>query len=114
MKENTTPQAKRVNPKSLMNLTYHDGRPPKYDSVKNRHSITVTEEGWAGAASLAKQMGCSSISDLIEMIGRAGAIIVLHDARFRRLAELPQDQREAIIEAVMETSRKQLVTELDI
>lgn len=55
------------NPKSLENLST---REPIYGEKKKRRELTVTDEGWEGAKQVAKELGCSSLSDLIEQIGR--------------------------------------------
>ncbi|MDX2231316.1 MAG: hypothetical protein NW220_16890 [Leptolyngbyaceae cyanobacterium bins.349] len=54
-------------PHSLENLSK---REPIYGEKKKRRELTVTDEGWEGAKQVAKEMGCSSLSDLIEKLGR--------------------------------------------
>lgn len=57
-------------PNSQANLTYHGGRPKAYSGDKKQRYLSITEEGWEGAQSAARVAGCSSLSDLIEKIGR--------------------------------------------
>ncbi len=59
-----------THPKSLENLTHHEGRPLTYDEAKKRHEVSVTDTGWTGAKKAAKEAGCTGISDLLEKIGR--------------------------------------------
>jgi hypothetical protein len=56
-------------PKSLANLV-HNGRPPAYGTEKKQRYLTITEEGWEGAQAVVKEAGCTSMSDLIEKLGR--------------------------------------------
>ena len=57
-------------PNSQANLTYHGGRPKAYDSDKKQRYLSITEEGWEGAQLIAREAGCSSVSELIEKLGR--------------------------------------------
>ncbi len=57
-------------PKSRANLTYHEGRPAAFGSRKKTRSITVTEEGWEGAQTIVRDLGCSSVSEFMEKLGR--------------------------------------------
>ena len=57
-------------PNSISNLTYHGGRPATYGEVKKRRELTVTQEGWDGMQEVVKEAGCSSVSELIEKLGR--------------------------------------------
>ena len=57
-------------PNSIANLTYNGGRPATYGEVKKRRELTVTQEGWEGMQEVVKEAGCSSVSDLIEKLGR--------------------------------------------
>jgi hypothetical protein len=57
-------------PKSRANLTYHEGRPLTFGKRKKQHGITVTEEGWEGVKDVVKELGCSSVSDFLEKVGR--------------------------------------------
>ncbi len=61
---------KGKHPKSLANLTYHEGRPRLFGEEKKRRNISVTEKGWDGVKSIADELGCASISDFIEKVGR--------------------------------------------
>jgi hypothetical protein len=58
------------NPKSRANLTYHEGRPLTLAKRKKQHGITVTEEGWKGVKDVVKELGCSSVSEFLEKVGR--------------------------------------------
>lgn len=58
------------NPNSLAYLTYHGGRPQAYGSKKKQRYLSITEEGWEGAQAVARAAGCSSVSDLLEKLGR--------------------------------------------
>jgi hypothetical protein len=59
---------KRVNPKSLENLT-HEGRPTTHGEKKVTHNISVTPTGWSGVLNVAHAFGVS-VSELIEQVGR--------------------------------------------
>jgi hypothetical protein len=59
---------KRVNPKSLENLT-HEGRPTTHGEKKVTHNISVTPTGWSGVLNIARAFGVS-VSELIEQVGR--------------------------------------------
>ena len=56
-------------PNSQANLQLR-GRTPEYGVHKKQRYLSVTEEGWRGIKVIAQQAGCSSISDLIEKLGR--------------------------------------------
>lgn len=64
------------NPRSLDNLSPRD---PVYGAKKKRHEITVTDEGWEGAKEAIKQAGFSSLSDLVEKLGRGLAEVRLKE-----------------------------------
>ena len=55
-------------PNSLANL--NGGRPTIYEEEKKRRTLTVTESGWEGVTELVEDLGCSSVSDLLERLGR--------------------------------------------
>ena len=57
-------------PNSLANLTHHEGRPAVFGVKKKQRTITVTQEGWEGAASAIEAAGCRSISEFLEKLGR--------------------------------------------
>jgi len=63
-------------PNSIANLTYHGGRPAAYGETKKRHELTVTQEGWDGMKEVVKEAGCSSVSDLVEKLGRGQLRVV--------------------------------------
>ena len=57
-------------PHSQANLTYHEGRPLAFGAQKKKRNLTVTEEGWEGLKSIIKEVGCSSVSEFLEKVGR--------------------------------------------
>ena len=57
-------------PKSRANLTYHEGRPLIFGKPKKKHGITVTDEGWEGVKDVVKELGCKSVSEFLEKVGR--------------------------------------------
>ena len=57
-------------PNSQANLNYHGGRPQVYGHEKKQRYLSITEEGWVGVQLAARQAGCTSVSDLLEKIGR--------------------------------------------
>ena len=50
--------------------TYHEGRPRQFETQKKNRTISVTQKGWDGAKEVAKEQGFSSLSELIEYLGR--------------------------------------------
>lgn len=64
------------NPRSLENLSPRD---PLYGTKKKRREISVTDEGWEGARTAIKQAGFSTLSDLVEKLGRGIAEVRLKD-----------------------------------
>jgi len=61
--------ARGTDSKSLKNLEAR-GRTPDWDEPKLRRYLSVTETGFNGAIALAKSLGCNSVSDLLEKVGR--------------------------------------------
>lgn len=61
-----------MHPKSLENLTYHEGRPLTYGEPKKRREVSVTDTGWMGVKAFARARGLS-VSELLERIGRFGS-----------------------------------------
>lgn len=59
-----------IHPNSQANLTYHEGRPRQFETEKKNRTISVTQKGWDGAKEVAKEQGFSSLSELIEYLGR--------------------------------------------
>ena len=57
-------------PNSLANLNYRGGRPTNFSSRKKQRTLTVTEEGWEGLQPVVKKLGCKSVSDFLEKVGR--------------------------------------------
>jgi len=62
-------------PNSLANLT-HEGRPKAYGTEKKQRYLSVTEEGWSGVRDVAKMVNCTSVSDLIEKLGRGNLKVI--------------------------------------
>lgn len=58
-------------PNSRSNLNFHNGRPQAYDEPKKQRYLSVTETGWQGMQRLASQLGCNSVSELLEQMGRS-------------------------------------------
>ncbi|MBL1176883.1 hypothetical protein [Pantanalinema sp. GBBB05] len=57
------------NPNSLANLTYRDGRTPKWEGRK-KHEVRVSDEGWEGAQAASQAVGCTGVSEMLEKLGR--------------------------------------------
>lgn len=55
------------NPNSLANL---GPRPLKYGEPKKKHALTLTGTGWTGLQALASALGFSSVTELLERLGR--------------------------------------------
>ena len=55
------------NPKSLANL---GPRPLKYGEPKRKHVCSLTDTGWTGLQTLASALGFSSVTELLERLGR--------------------------------------------
>lgn len=67
---NMTRRGKHRNPQSLANLQ-HEGRPTAYEGEgKNRHNVSVTDQGWEGFSKLASSIDRKP-SSLIEAQGRS-------------------------------------------
>ncbi|MDJ0717320.1 MAG: hypothetical protein QNJ54_24400 [Prochloraceae cyanobacterium] len=64
--------SKGKHPNSLSNLKPGSGRKPKAfaEEDKKRRYLTVTETGWEGVKPIIKQLGCSSVSEFLEKLGR--------------------------------------------
>lgn len=62
-------------PHSQANLN-REGRPKTYGTEKKQRYLSVTQEGWEGAQDAARASGFSSLSDLIEKLGRGD--VTLH------------------------------------
>jgi predicted GIY-YIG superfamily endonuclease len=58
-----------LNKNPLDNLI-HEGRPTIYSQPKKQRYLSVTNEGWEGTKLLVKKLGCTSISDFVEKLGR--------------------------------------------
>lgn len=57
-----------MHPNSLANLK--DGRPPLFDEKKKVRAVSVTQTGWDGILQAAEAVGCDSISEFLERLGR--------------------------------------------
>ena len=57
-------------PSSLANLNYRGGRPKTFKTKKKQRTLTVTEEGWEGLQPVIEALGCKSVSDFLEKVGR--------------------------------------------
>jgi hypothetical protein len=60
---------------AIAGIANRNGRITPYKGKKT-HEVSVTPEGWDGAKAIAKQVGCSSVSELLEKIGRGELQIV--------------------------------------
>ena len=67
-----------VNPKSLKNLT-GTGRKPFYEQKKKKRAVDVTDRGWAGLKTLAKEEFGTSLAELLEKIGRGDLLVMQLD-----------------------------------
>jgi hypothetical protein len=65
----------RTNLKSLKNLI-HQGRPLAVGERKKEHTVTVSQTGWEGTQAILQSLGCSSISELLEKLGRKQLTVV--------------------------------------
>ena len=65
-------------PNSLKNLSLavNTGRKIKYESKKKNRTSTLTDESWEKLKLVAKQHGCSSVSDFLEQIARGGILTI--------------------------------------
>ena len=50
-----------------------------HEAPKNRHGVSLTDEGWAGVQATAQQYGYS-VSEFLEQIGRGNLTILQRDA----------------------------------
>jgi hypothetical protein len=50
-----------------------------HDAAKNRHGVSLTDEGWLGVQETAKGLGYS-ISEFLEQIGRGKLAVLSSDA----------------------------------
>ncbi|MBW4660979.1 MAG: hypothetical protein KME15_20070 [Drouetiella hepatica Uher 2000/2452] len=59
-------------PASLQNLakTSRPGRSQSYGEAKKTREVSITETGWEGVKTLAHELNCKSVSELIERLGR--------------------------------------------
>lgn len=91
-----------INPKSLKNLEAR-GRTPDWDEPKQRRYLSVTDTGFDGALKLARSLGCNSVSDFLEEVGRHKLVLAVPVPK-----EPSYDERvkEAIAYVVPRTSIK--------
>lgn len=66
---------RKIHPNSLKNLI-HEGRPLVVGEPKKPRQLTVSETGWEGSLSVADELGCTGVSDLLEKIGRKQLAVV--------------------------------------
>ncbi len=66
--------ARGTNSKSLKNLEAR-GRTPDWDESKKRRYLSVTNTGFNGALKLGRSLGCNSVSDLLEKVGRGEILL---------------------------------------
>ena len=55
---------------SLKQSARNGGRPCQFNARKKTRSITMTDEGWEGVKLAAKEYGCKTLSEFLEMLGR--------------------------------------------
>ncbi len=65
----------RTNSKSLTNLI-HQGRPLAVGERKKERTVTVSQTGWEGTQAILQSLGCSSVSELLEKLGRKQLTVV--------------------------------------
>lgn len=58
-----------INSKSLQNLEAR-GRTPDWDEPKKRRYLFVTDPGFDGSLKVARSLGCNSVSDFLDKVGR--------------------------------------------
>ncbi len=77
-------------------------RVAKYGKKKTRE-VSVSEDGWLGMLAIASQRECTSVSDLLEQLGRNPGWMQPHPPDPSRI-ELPCDEQvDAAIAAVLPT-----------
>lgn len=68
------PLNKVVSPLENLKLSPRSGRPAKYGKRTN-HKAVVSDIGWEGSQSVAKMAGFSSVSEMLEELGRGNVTI---------------------------------------
>jgi hypothetical protein len=107
-----------INPVSLSNLKPGEspGRAPMHESPKQRHGVTVTNEGWEGIQSVADGFGYS-ISELLDQIGR-GNLAVLEVEAINTLQDALDvaEARTALLEAQQKGTKplQQVLSEMGL
>ena len=71
----------KVHPNSLANLELSNGSTPRYEEVKKRRHITVTNPAWDAAKQSIKEELKISVSEAIELIGRGELKLVRCDRK---------------------------------
>jgi hypothetical protein len=87
----------RTNPNSLKNLI-HQGRPLAVGEKKKEHTVTVSQTGWEGTQAILQSLGCSSVSELLEKLGRKQLTVVDLDTLEDQLDLKEAIQAEAALE----------------
>jgi len=90
-------KAHRTNPNSLKNLI-HQGRPLAVGEKKKERTVTVSQTGWEGTQAILQSLGCSSVSELLEKLGRKQLTVVDLDALEDQLDLKEAIQAEATLE----------------
>ena len=82
-----------TNPKSRQNLS---ARTPIYGAgnKKKVREVTVTDEAWLRLKQMAKHIGCSGVSEILEKLGRDELKLQLEPSEAERVVESPQSERE--------------------
>jgi hypothetical protein len=87
----------RTNPNSLKNLI-HQGRPLAVGEKKKERTVTVSQTGWEGTQAILQSLGCSSVSELLEKLGRKQLTVVDLDTIEDQLDLKEAIQAEAALE----------------
>jgi hypothetical protein len=90
-------KAHRTNPNSLKNLI-HQGRPLAVGEKKKERTVTVSQTGWEGTQAILHSLGCSSVSELLEKLGRKQLTVVDLDTLEDQLDLKEAIQAEAALE----------------
>lgn len=77
-RDRKVPSSGSVSPDSISNSA--DARERLVASPKRLCRVTVSEPGWQGARTAAIAAGCSSVSDMLEKLGRGELSIITSDA----------------------------------
>jgi hypothetical protein len=99
---------RKIHPRSLENLT-HEGRPKIHGEKKTAHNVSVTPTGWQGAQAAAAKLGFSSVSELIEQLGRQ-QVRVERESGDDRTVQLSEVKNE--LKNLLESTCKHLISEI--